>query len=363
MQGVDDVVRQIAERIDRRRGRNGFKADSECKDSSHLRADIRHSEKQKPAAVSRHAIRLQARLQALRVDRIDSLGGGVMGGDSETGLPLPAGVADGAVKVDTQIQGVGVGQVCRHRQIAALTPYVYGPVERVGRISRAPRLSAKAEEASVVRGFPALVADPEFAADIGVEVPVEAERNAVAAVFRQDVISGLGFRPPVGDAELGNVVKSGILVEAHRQHGVGFGHRPGLVLRRQPVVFRLSDQVAVQAIDDGESHAFLRAAEAGVELRSGELRSLEQGDVTVRAVEAGVIGMGVARPDPGATGVEAARNRATPLVVAAVVGRVVVEIQFGALVIPAGDDVDHPVHGRGAVKQYLDAFHERQWNG
>ena len=28
MQGVDDVVRQIAERIDRRRGRNGFKADS-----------------------------------------------------------------------------------------------------------------------------------------------------------------------------------------------------------------------------------------------------------------------------------------------------------------------------------------------
>ena len=168
---------------------------------------------------------------------------------------------------------------------------------------------------------------------------------------------------------MGNIVKSGILVEAHRQHGVGYVHRPGLVLRRQPVVFRLGDQIAVQAIDDGESHAFLRAAEADVELRSGELRSLEQGDVAVRAVEAGVIGMGVARPDPGATGVEAARNRATPLVVAAVVGRVVVEIQFGALVIPAGDDVDHPahgvgaVHGRGAVKQHLDAFHERQRDG
>ena len=97
-------------------------------------------------------------------------------------------------------------------------------IEAVQALAREPDVAA------VVCRIPSFVTEVCRRTQPQSEIPLDTGREAVARFLGQDMVARLGLRSPVGLPELRDVVDTGILIEALRQDGVGFGARPCLVL-------------------------------------------------------------------------------------------------------------------------------------
>ena len=368
-QRVLHVGGEVAKRVRGVRRRRLHAAESEAQPAAFGRAGLGRFAGEE-LHHRRHAVRAHAGLQAHAVQNVDAVRARIRGGDAPIRLPVPVGVAKRPFQIDPRIQRVRFRQGGASAHVAALAAQVDSAVEGIERVVLGERLAAETDVTPLVDGLALLQAHARAHRQPVAEIPLGAEKSAVAGAFRQRVKAGLGLDAPVGLLELRDLVHARIGVEPFRQHGVGHRGRTQLVLVGQRLVFRQRQHVAVQPVQHRKSHAARPATEPYVVLRAGEDRTLEDGGLALRPVQARVTAVRDGCPQARAAKLQAAADGATPLAVAAFGRPVVVQVHLDAFVVLARDDVHHAahrvraVHGGRAVQHHFHALdHGERYGG